>query len=84
MGDISNRRGGEHRQRLGFDLQDLAAVDLHGCEDSRDGHAGAHGRGQVSAVEHDLLARLDVRGDGAEGDSQAIEVVDAERDTGIC
>ncbi len=54
-----------------------AAVDAHGREHAGHGHARPHRERQVAAIEDDHLAALHVRGHGAEGNGQLVEIRDA-------
>ena len=48
-------------------------ADLDGLEDPRDGTARPNGLARISRRENRLLARLEVRGNGAEGDLQPFQ-----------
>jgi len=49
-------------------------VGHYRCESARDGHARAHGGGEVAAIEHYHLAADHVGGDGAKWDRQPIKI----------
>ena len=53
-------------------------VDFDRVKSGRNGHAGANGFGEAARGQHDFLARLDVRRDGAIRDGHEIEVLHLE------
>ena len=56
-------------------IDQQTAIDFDWREHAGDGHAGADRAHQVALVQHDHVAGLDVRGDGAVGDGQVVEGV---------
>ena len=67
-----------HRQIAGDPTVDeQPSVDLDRREDRGNRHARAHRHRQLPAVKNDHFARIEIRRDGAIGNTQIVEVVHA-------
>ena len=58
-------------------IRQHAAIDHHGSENTRDRHAGTHGRGQGTVVQDHAVAALHVSGHAAERNGQVVEAGNA-------